>query len=384
MRMRILHTADWHLGKIVNEFSMLEDQAYFLDQLIQLLKDQEVDLLMMAGDLYDRSVPPKEAVNLFNRFLNRMQVEIGIPILIISGNHDSNERLEYGSQLLSKSGLYIEGTFKPKTRRERFGDIDIYMIPFADHVRVRHELKMEEEIKNLEQAVQEQVNRIVRDEDFDPSQKNILMMHGYVINQTKESIEESDSERPLSIGTTEYVDASLFDAFDYVALGHLHKAQKVSRPTIRYSGSPLKYSKSEANHNKKVYLIDTDQDMALTEVAVQPLRDLRVIKGEFNELIAGESQDYIYFELTDQTYVMEAMNKLRSRYPNAMGIDYINLKIKEKASQERTSSELRSLELDELFNEFYQDARDRQLDHPRQDIVHEITREVHKALKEDN
>lgn len=375
--MRILHTADWHLGKIVNEFSMLRDQEYILNQMIDIIKEKQIDLLMMAGDLYDRSVPPKEAVILLNNFLSKVKQELNIPILIIAGNHDSNERLEFGTELLESGGLYIEGTFKPTTRKVVFGDVAIYMMPFADHIRVRHDLDMESEIKNLEEAIQVQVNNIVSSSDFDKRRTNILMMHGYVINQTIHSIEESDSERPLSIGTTEYVDASLFDNFDYVALGHLHKAQKVKRETIRYSGSPLKYSKSEVNHHKKVFILDTEE-LAIEEVDLTPLRDMKVIKGTFEEVMAGESDDYIFFELEDETYIMEAMNRLRKKYPNAMGIEYLNLQRKDTSSQVQSTNQMRNLQVDELFKQFYENYREQTLDKPRKEIIHNILNDLQK------
>lgn len=377
--MRILHTADWHLGKIVNEFSMLEDQAYILNQLIDIIKEQEIELLMMAGDLYDRSVPPKEAVTLLNSFLSRVKNECNIPVLMIAGNHDSNERLEFGTELLADAGLYIEGTFKPQTRKETFEDVSFYLMPFADHIRVRHDLGLESEIKNLEEAIKVQVKNIVESPDFDKDQTNILMMHGYVINQTSESIEESESERPLSIGTTEYVDASVFEDFDYVALGHLHKAQKVKRETIRYSGSPLKYSKSEANHKKKVFVLDTEAEgFGIEEMPLKPLRDLRIIKGNFDTIMQDESDDYVFFELEDTTYVMDAMSRLRKRYPNAMGIQYINLQRKESVMQEEAAKDIRKLGVDELFKEFYEHYKEQTLDEPREKIIHQVLNEIER------
>lgn len=376
--MRILHTADWHLGKIVNEFSMLDDQEFILNQLIDILKEKNIDVLMMAGDLYDRSVPPKEAVTLLNKVLSRIKNELNIPILIIAGNHDSNERLEFGTTLLESGGLYIEGVFKPVTRKVTFDDVSIYMMPFADHVRVRHELGMESEIKNLEEAIQLQVENITNSDDFDENQKNILMMHGYVINQTIDSIEESESERPLSIGTTEYVDASLLEKFDYVALGHLHKAQKVKRDTIRYSGSPLKYSKSEVNHHKKVVILDTENELSMEEVLLTPLRDMTVLKGDFEDLLTGESDDYVFIELENTSYVMDAMNRLRKKYPNAMGIEYINLRRKEESTQKQSTQDFRKLNVDELFKQFYENYREQALDKPREDIVHTILNELEK------
>lgn len=373
--MKILHTADWHLGKKVNEMDMLEDQAYIMNQLIDVMKEKEIDLVLMAGDVYDRSVPPKEAVLLLNKILGRINQEVKVPILMIAGNHDSNERLEFGSTLLSNSDVFIEGILKPETTSVTFGDVTIYLMPFADHVRVRHELQ-NEDITTIEKATQAQLDNITSSNDYDPSQKNILVMHGYVMNQTPESLEESDSERHLSIGAVEYVDASLFDDFDYVALGHLHKAQKVKRETIRYSGSPLKYSKSEVNHQKKVYIIDTDNDMAVEPVPLIPKRDMRVIKGTFEELTKQKSEDYVFIELTDDTYIIDAMSRLRKHYPNAMSLEYINIKRDATVQEEGKQVDVKGKETDDLFKDFYEKQMGKPLDEKREKIMYEILNEV--------
>ena len=379
--MRILHTADWHLGKIVNEFSLLDDQVAMLDQLIDIIKEEKIDALLMAGDLYDRGVPPKQAVLAFNDFLNRMMAEVNIPILMIAGNHDSNERLEFGTGLFKASDVYIEGTFKPKTRMVDLGGVHVYLMPFADHIWVRQELDMEDQIKNLEEAIQVQVDRIVQGPDFDPHVFNILTMHGYVVNQSRDSIEESDSERPLSIGTTEYVDASIFDDFDYVALGHLHGPQKVKRESIRYSGSLLKYSKSEVNHHKQVVILDIDQDrdpvLKLETRDLIPDRDMRVLRGSFDDLAQGQSDDYIFFELEDPAHIMDAMSRLRKKYPNAMGIDYVNLKGRQVGpARGQDAKDMRHLAIDDLFQQFFQHYRGQDLTDQQLEIVQEVANQA--------
>lgn len=252
--MRFLHTADWHIGKIVHEQSMLADQAYILEQLIEQVEEYEVDAVLMAGDLYDRSLPPKEAVSLVNQTLSRLINELEVPVFIIAGNHDSNERIEYLSGVAEAKQLYMEGTLKAHTRKVSLKEADIYMMPYADHVLIRQALD-QPEIRTIEEAVAAQVEQITSSDEFDRSRINMVMFHGYVISGSRTSLEESDSERPLSIGTAEWIDQSIFDAFDYVALGHLHKGQKVGSNRIRYSGSPLKYSKSEAAHQKKASLL---------------------------------------------------------------------------------------------------------------------------------
>lgn len=374
--MRILHTADWHIGKIVNEFSMLEDQKHYLNQLVDKVKELDVDVLIMAGDLYDRSIPPKEAVMLVDHIFKRLIKEVNIPVLAIAGNHDSNERLEYAAELLETSQLYIEGTPKTKTRKVTIDETNFYLLPFADHVTIR-QLFEQEEIRNIEDAVRVQVNQIKK--EFNPTEVNILIAHGYVVNQTKESVEESDSERPLSIGTAEFVDASLFEDFDYVALGHLHKAQKVKTEKIRYSGSPLKYSKSEVRHKKQNLLVEIEKDhVEVNSVEINSLRDMRVLRGKFEELMQGESDDYLFFELEDTHYVMDAMNQLRRRYPYAMGLEYVVQENKVDKKKKQMQEGLKKKSLLDLFDEFYQEYKEQPMDEPRKNALTNILNDVQK------
>ena len=285
--MRILHTADWHIGKIVNEFSMIEDQAYFFEQLIKQVKELKVDVLIMAGDLYDRAIPPREAVTLANNILTRLTQEVGIPVLAIAGNHDSNERIEYGAELMAASQLYIEGTVKEHVRKVTIEAVDFYLLPFSDHIQIR-KLFPDEIIQTIEDATRIQIETIKK--EMDKNKVNILIMHGYVIpGDSAESVETSESERPLTIGTAEYIRSDLFSDFNYVALGHLHKAQRVGSENIRYSGSPLKYSKSEANHKKQSLLVTVEgKEISVEPIRIEPLRDVQVLKGTFEELIKHE------------------------------------------------------------------------------------------------
>lgn len=351
--MRILHTADWHLGKIVNEFSMLDLQREYLEKLVQKSKELEIDLLIMAGDLYDRAIPPKEAVSLANKIFTKLTLELEIPVLVIAGNHDSNERLEYGSALLSASKLYIEGTTKEKIKKIEIENTHFYMIPYADHRNIR-QLYKDERIKTPEDALKRQLKSI--EGDWDSNAVNILLYHGFIINmKSSEELEESDSERPLSIGTVDFVPHELVSAFDYVALGHLHKAQKVATDRIRYSGSPLKYSKSEANHRKQNLLIDISKDhFELSSIEIPVSKDLRVIRGYFDDVIKSQSNDYLFFELEDKSYVVDAMNKLRRNYPYTMGLEYIHHKEHEQLDLYHTKEKIKGSSLKELFGDFYQ------------------------------
>lgn len=375
--MRFLHTADWHIGKIVHEQSMLADQAYILEQLIEQVEEYEVDAVLMAGDLYDRSLPPKEAVSLVNQTLSRLINELEVPVFIIAGNHDSNERIEYLSGVAEAKQLYMEGTLKAYTRKVSLKEADIYMMPYADHVLIRQALD-QTEIRTIEEAVAAQVEQITSSDEFDRSRINMVMFHGYVISGSRTSLVESDSERPLSIGTAEWIDQSIFDAFDYVALGHLHKGQKVGSNRIRYSGSPLKYSKSEAAHQKKSFIIDIDRDsLEVTPVPLIPKRDMRIVRGAFDDLMQQDwSDDYIFIELTDDMFIQDAMSRLRGQFPQVLGLEYVNLRADQSTYQTARSQDLKRQSIESLFSDFFEQYTEHTLDEPRREVVREIVRLV--------
>lgn len=375
--MRFLHTADWHIGKIVHEQSMLADQAYILEQLIEQVEEYEVDAVLMAGDLYDRSLPPKEAVSLVNQTLSRLINELEVQVFIIAGNHDSNERIEYLSGVAEAKQLYMEGTLKAYTRKVSLKEADIYMMPYADHVLIRQALD-QPEIRTIEEAVAAQVEQITSSDEFDRSRINMVMFHGYVISGSRTSLEESDSERPLSIGTAEWIDQSIFDAFDYVALGHLHKGQKVGSNRIRYSGSPLKYSKSEATHQKKSFIIDIDHDsLEVTPVPLIPKRDMRIVRGAFDDLMQQDwSDDYIFIELTDDRFIQDAMSRLRGQFPQILGLEYVNLRADQSTYQTARSQDLKRQSIESLFSDFFEQYTEHTLDEPRREVVREIVRLV--------
>lgn len=375
--MRFLHTADWHIGKIVHEQSMLADQAYILEQLIEQVEEYEVDAVLMAGDLYDRSLPPKEAVSLVNQTLSRLINELEVPVFIIAGNHDSNERIEYLSGVAEAKQLYMEGTLKAHTRKVSLKEADIYMMPYADHVLIRQALD-QPEIRTIEEAVAAQVEQITSSDEFDRSRINMVMFHGYVISGSRTSLVESDSERPLSIGTAEWIDQSIFDAFDYVALGHLHKGQKVGSNRIRYSGSPLKYSKSEATHQKKSFIIDIDHDsLEVTPVPLIPKRDMRIVRGAFDDLMQQDwSDDYIFIELTDDMFIQDAMSRLRGQFPQILGLEYVNLRADQSTYQTARSQDLKRQSIESLFSDFFEQYTEHTLDEPRREVVREIVRLV--------
>lgn len=373
--MRILHTADWHLGKIVNEFSMLSLQKEYLIKMIQEVKTLEVDAVIIAGDLYDRAIPPKEAVSLANWAFTELTQTLRIPTFVIAGNHDSNERIEYGAELLANSKLFIEGTTKENVRKVTIDGVNFYLCPFDDHRNIR-EVLGEETIKNPEDALRLQLEQVKK--TWKEDEINILLYHGFMVNyHADEELEESDSERPLTIGTAEYVPVELVETFDYVALGHLHKAQKVKHDHIRYSGSPLKYSKSEANHRKQHLLLEiSKEDVAIQSLPITLSKDLRVMRGLFDDMMEESSQDYLFFELEDTEFILDAMNRLRNNYPYAMGLEYIHSKEKERLEVHHSKENLKAKSLNELFDDFYTDNIGIPLNEKQTEAVSNVLEEI--------
>ncbi|GAU75815.1 exonuclease SbcCD subunit D [Fusibacter sp. 3D3] len=341
--MKMIHSADWHLGKLINNVFMTEDQAYILKQLKQTLIREEIEVLMIAGDVYDRSIPPVEAVTLLNSFLSEVIEELNIKVIISSGNHDSSERLSFGAQLLRKKGLYIVGKTELGYETIALQDaqgahIDFHVIPFMTAFEARKRFD-NPDLKTNDDAMAFVIDQIRT--QVKPEHLNVVMAHGFVIGT--EAPEESDSERPLNIGGTDAISFSHFSDFDYVALGHLHNPQKSGRETIRYSGSLLKYSFSENQAEKGVVKIDFEFGSVpqIEFVPLKPIRDMRVIKGPLGQLISDEivsefnHEDYIHAILTDRGELMDPMNTLRSVYPNILSME----KQSESSSQSLTETQ---------------------------------------------
>lgn len=326
--LKIIHTGDWHIGKIVNEFSMLEEQKYILEQLIAVIDREKPDALVIAGDIYDRSIPPVEAVELVDEVFNKVLLELKVPILAISGNHDSPERLSFASRILTNNGLYITGVFdgnmKSVALEDDFGPVNFYMLPYTDPRNVRH-LFDDSSITTHDEAMKKLIESI--QPRLHSDQRNVMITHGY-ITYTGGQAQTCESERPLSIGGTDYVNSNYFDAFNYTALGHLHAPQRVGADNIRYSGSLLKYSFSEASQKKGINIVDIDGkgNSNVELVELKPKRDMRIIKGPINELVSPEiynsanPEDYVYAILTDKGELIDPISKLRSVYPNIMGL----------------------------------------------------------------
>lgn len=388
--MKIIHTGDWHIGKIVNEFSMIEDQKFYLDRLIELLEEERPDAFIIAGDIYDRSVPPAEAVELLDNVLSKIILELNIPVLAISGNHDSPERLSFGSKLLKDKGLYIEGTFKKEIRKvtikDEFGNVNFYLLPFVDPAKVRLIYK-NDEIRTYDDAMKFLVNEL--EKDINKDERNVLITHGYVTfnmedKENKGDLELSDSERPLSIGGTDLIDGRNFDLFNYVALGHLHRPQKVGGNRIRYSGSLLKYSVSECEQNKSIPIITLDEngEVEVELRKLQVLRDMRVVEGPLEKLIdrdthKGENlNDYIFANLTDEGEVIDAISKLRAVFPNVMGLKMVNSREKNVDSKTSAGNNFRDKSESELFTDFYLSIKGKEMDQERIEVLNKVLEEI--------
>lgn len=387
--MKIIHTGDWHIGKVVNEFSMIEDQRFYLERLIELLEEEKPDVFIIAGDIYDRSVPPAEAVELLDNVLCKIILELKIPVLAISGNHDSPERLSFGSKLLKDKGLYIEGVFKKDikkvTIKDNFGNVNFYLLPYVDPAKIRLIYK-NDDIRTYDDAMKFLVSEM--EKTMDKSERNILITHGYVTfnmedKEKKGDLELSDSERPLSIGGTDLIDGKNFDLFNYVALGHLHGPQKVGGNRIRYSGSLLKYSISECRQKKSIPVIELKEDggveVELKEIEV--LRDMRVIEGPLDQLINRENHkgdnlnDYVFVNITDEGEVIDAISKLRAVFPNVMGLKMINSVIKEADSKTSAYGNFREKQMSELFSDFYLSIKGKNMDDDRVEVFNNILEE---------
>ena len=352
--MKFLHLADLHLGKRVNGFSMLEDQAHLLRQILAILDDEQPDGVLIAGDVYDKSVPSVEAVELLDGFLTELCAR-GVPVLLISGNHDSPERLAFGGRVMDSCGIHIspvyDGALAPVTLHDAFGPVHVWLLPFVKPAHVRRWFP-DADIESCTDAVAEAVAHM----NVDTAARNVLVTHQFVTGGARSGSEE------LSVGGTDNVDSGIFAPFDYVALGHLHGAQHIGRETIRYAGSPLKYSFSEARQHKSVTVVTLGEkgDVQVCTVALTPLRELREIRGSYDELTARSfyehttyRSDYLHLILTDEQDVFDAMSRLRTIYPYLMTLDYDNARTR-AAGGMSVPAETERRTPPELFEALYQ------------------------------
>lgn len=387
--MKIFHMGDWHIGKLVNGFYMTEDQEFIIEKIYEAIKKEKPDVVVIAGDLYDRSVPPVHAVELLNKTMKKIVKDLNTKVIALAGNHDSNERVEFASSLLCDSGLYIVGNLKRKIDKivleDEYGKVNFYPIPYAD-VPVVRDLFEDENIKTHDLAMQKIISEILN--DFNEDERNIAVAHGYVTQMKEdnfEALEESDSEKPLSIGGTEYINSKHFEKFNYTALGHLHGPQKVGSDKIRYSGSLMKYSFSEVNQKKGITIVDIDEngDVDIEIYNLKPRRDFRVKTGTLEEIIKGfdnsseNYEDYIKVILKDKGELLDPMAKLRSIYPNVM--ELTREERVSRNSSRNVATNIKEKSKITLFKNFYEDIMDECCSEEEINVIEKINRSIRKG-----
>lgn len=357
--MKFIHLSDLHLGKRINDFSMLEDQEYILTKIINIIDEETPDSVIIAGDIYDKSVPSAEAVQLFDDFLVRLSKR-NLKVFVISGNHDSPERIAFGSRLMSSSGVYMSpvynGNVVPVSMSDDYGTVSIFMLPFIKPSHVKR-FYPDDDISTYSGAIQVAVNHM----EIDQENRNILITHQFVTGASR-----CDSE-DISVGGSDNIDASVFTSFDYVALGHIHSPQNIDAETIRYCGTPLKYSFSEAGQNKSVTVVELKEkgSIAVHTVPLVPKRDMVEIKGSYMEVTSRDfykdmdTTAYMHITLTDEEDIPNAIGKLRSVYPNIMKLDYDNKRTRSNLEIDGAEDVERKTPI-ELFSEFYE----KQNNHP--------------------
>ena len=376
--MKLIHLSDLHIGKRVNEVSMIEDQEYILLKILEVIDDEKPDAVMICGDVYDKSVPSAEAVTLFDDFLCRLSKR-SIPVLIISGNHDSPERLAFGNRLMERAGIHISPVYDGKAvslpLKDEHGDVNFWLLPFVKPAHVRRFYE-KETIESYTDALRVAVEQM----HIDPTGRNVLLTHQFVTGAATCESEE------ISVGGSDNVDASIFEDFDYVALGHIHGPQNVGSNRIRYCGTPLKYSFSEEHHHKSVTVVKLDKKGEL-EVQLRPLiprRDLRSIKGTFEEVTdksfyqGTNTDDYLQVILTDEEDVPEALGKLRVIYPNIMKLTYDNTRTRTNRIIEGAENVKRKSEL-ELFEELYQQQNNQPMSDQQRSYVQALIESIKEA-----
>lgn len=351
--MKFLHLSDLHIGKRVNEFSMLEDQEYILTKIINIIDDEKPDAVVIAGDVYDKSVPSAEAVQLFDDFLCRL-AKRKLQVFVISGNHDSAERMAFGGRLMDISGVHMSpvynGKVEPISLDDEFGKVNFFMLPFVKPANVRRFFE-DAQIESYTDAIRVAVENM----NVNADERNVIVTHQFVTGAEKCESEE------ISVGGSDNVDASVFDSFDYVALGHIHGPQNIGSERVRYCGTPLKYSFSEAKHNKSVTIVELKEkgSLEIRTVALEPKRYMREIKGTYAEIALKENyadtntDDYMHITLTDEEDIPDAIGKLRVIYPNLMKLDYDNKRTRSSAKLDIIENIEQRSPLD-LFAEFYE------------------------------
>jgi exonuclease SbcD len=369
--MRFLHTADWHLGRSFRQASLVEDQAHVLNQLVDLAIRESVDAVVIAGDVYDRAVPPADAVALLDEVLARLVLGAGIRVVLIAGNHDSPDRVGFGGRVAEKQGLAMRGALThlaPVVFDDAFGQVALHPLPYVEPAFARR-LPGVEEASDHQSAVSS-VMALLRAQ-WVPGQRNVLVGHAFVAGGS-----ESESERPLSVGGSGAVSAGTFEGYDYVALGHLHRPQSVGSEKVQYSGSLLKYSFNEVDHIKSVSLVEVGQGGATSvqRVALTPRHDVRIVKGTMAELLAtprGDKalQDYVRAVLTDKDPVLDALGRVREVYPNVLELQF-SRELDAGGASAKTAQDHRERSPDDLFKAFHRDMLGEEIDEAALQVFH--------------
>ena len=367
--MRILHLADLHLGKILQEQPLIEDQKYMLEEIIKKVQEENIEIILISGDIYDRSIPQTDAVDMLDYFLNKLIKDLKKQVFIISGNHDSKERLGFGNKIFENDGLYIsskyEGQIKKVELQDEYGKLNIYLLPFIKPVEVKK--YFEDEILSYDETI-----------------RNIILTHQFV-TCIGEEVERTDSET-ISLGGIDNVDISNYDKFDYVAIGHVHRPQRIGRDTARYAGTMLKYSFSEVNHKKTIPIIDFKEkgNINIKLVELTPLRDMREIKGPIEELTKKENykntntEDYIKAIITNEEPVYDAIGQIRKVYPNVLKLEIQNSKssVSQNDEKEKELQNIKNKSEVELFNEFYKFQNYTELNDEQTQVIENIVKEI--------
>lgn len=369
--MKIMHLSDLHIGKKVNEYSMLQDQIYILKEILQIIDDEKVETVIIAGDVYDRSLPPNEALELFDEFLYQLSSR-NVNVFVISGNHDSPERISYGGRMMTENKIFLspvyDGNVKPITLNDDYGEVNFYLLPFVRPADIRRYFP-DENIENYTDAVKVAIDNM----NVDFNERNILVTHQFV---TGAELSESED---IIVGGTDNVSGEVFDGFDYVALGHIHREQTVGKDNIRYCGTPLKYSFSEAKNIKSVTILDFNDkgNIEYSKIPLTPLRDMREIRGTYYELTLKSSyestntEDYLHITLTDEEDIPDAIGKLRSIYPNIMKLDYDNLRTRGSGTVDAIEN-IESKSPFELFADLFKQQNNQDMSEEQEEIMRNL------------
>lgn len=369
--MKIMHLSDLHIGKKVNEYSMLQDQIYILKEILQIIDNEKVETVIIAGDVYDRSLPPNEALDLFDEFLYQLSSR-NVNVFVISGNHDSPERISYGGRMMTENKIFLspvyDGNVKPITLNDDYGEVNFYLLPFVRPADIRRYFP-DENIENYTDAVKVAIDNM----NVDFNERNILVTHQFV---TGAELSESED---IIVGGTDNVSGEVFDGFDYVALGHIHREQTVGKDNIRYCGTPLKYSFSEAKNIKSVTILDFNDkgNIEYSKIPLTPFRDMREIRGTYYELTlksnyeSTNTEDYLHITLTDEEDIPDAIGKLRSIYPNIMKLDYDNLRTRGSGTVDAIEN-IESKSPFELFADLFKQQNNQDMSEEQEEIMRNL------------